>query len=880
MKFNDIEVIVEQFNISDAIALHNELNPKIWTNNKMRPEVRTALLNIADDFISFIGIESLDVEDIVIIGSNVAYSYTPHSDLDLHIVVDIGKLGLSNVYKELFDSKKSQYNDMHDIKIRAIPVELYVQDAATPPASLGMYSVANDEWIQVPKKQPFRIDDAATKTKYSKLKNKIQRALVSGNKEKIQKAVDTVNRARKSGLARQGEFSPENLAYKMLRTQGIVAKLWAALAKTRDVELSIENKQTAQVVDEDTLMEINMSPGNLKQLAGSISAKAGMEFEMYVPDASQGDSDYEEEPDYDEDNRTDSIDDIVEFFTGDYNDSRSIRRLRERLEQDYFEWRDDQVNQLWSEEGIDYLRDQMAPDFDFEEALENALEEMELSRKEVAAALEDKESKIYKKAKELADDAFEELVRDTWGKQGNTYQTAYEQFIEEETKDNFEEADWLRDVELRRMSNVETEYDITWPYWIPSGRSGGLSIEDVANAFKADIGRPVNWSERYHSGKRDTTSYVVEPDGSLDEKDEDSDGGLEFISPPLPIVDMLTDLQKVRRWAQATGCYTNKSTGLHINVSIDNVTPESLDYVKLALLLGDQYVLEQFGRTGNTYCESAVKKITKNIATFSADQIVAAMDHMRAGLANLASRSVHSGSTNKYISINNKNGYIEFRSPGGDWLNEPFEKVENTLLRMVVALDAACDPEKYRQEYLKKLYQMLNPKSETDPLSYFAKYAAGTIPKAALKSFIKQAQLTRAREKDKEPATVPLKLYRVTDATGYAMLFRAIYPDQAEQMAKRQYPSKFRNIVSVVLNDQATQAAAPSTAAAGTPAGPAGPLVRWKLLIGDEQVYEFNARTQSDANTYARNWLRDRSPEFMAQNRDRLNDISVYPITT
>ena len=880
MKFNDIEVLVEQFNLSDAVALHDELNPKIWTNNKMRPEVESALLKIANDFVDFIGIESLDVEDIVIIGSNVAYSYTPHSDLDLHIVVDIGKLGLSNVYKELFDSKKHQYNDMHDIKIRGIPVELYVQDAATPPASLGMYSVTNSEWIQVPKKQPFRIDDAATKTKYSKLKNKIQRALVSGSKEKIQKAVDTVNRARKSGLAKQGEFSPENLAYKMLRTQGIVAKLWDALAKTRDVELSIENKQTAQVVDEDTLLEINMSPGNLKQLAGSISAKAGMEFEMYVPDASQGDDDYDSEPDYSEDNRTDSIDDIIEFFNqNDYNDRGSLRILRERLEQDYYEWRDDQVNQQWSQEGKDYLRDQMASDFDFEAAIENALEEMELSSKEVAAALADKESKLYKKAKALADDAFEETVDEEWDNQGTTYQTAYEQFQEEE-QDRYEEGEWLRDVGLRRMSDVETEYDVTWPFWRDGDTGGGLSVEDVADAFKSAIGRPVNWSNRYHGGKRDTTSYVVEPDGSLDEKNDDSDGGLEFISPPLPIVDMLTDLKKVRIWAKDTGCYTNSSTGLHINVSVDGVTPESLDYTKLALLLGDKYVLDQFERTGNTYCKSAVDKIKANINNFSPDQVVTIMDQMRTGLANLASRAVHSGDTHKYTSINNKNGYIEFRSPGGDWLDEPFEKLENTLLRMVVALDAACSPDKYRQEYLKKLYQMLNPKSENDTLSYFAKYAAGTLPRAALKSFIKQAQLTRARAKDKEPENVHLKTYTVTDATGYAMLFRAIYPGQAEQMAKRQYPGKFRNIVSVVINDQATQAAAsaaPSTAAAGTPAGPVGSLIRWKLLIGDEQVYEFNARTQADANQYARNWLNNQSREFWAQHQ---GEVYVVPKTT
>ena len=72
---------------------------------------------------------------------------------------------------------------------------------------------------------------------------------------------------------------------------------------------------------------------------------------------------------------------------------------------------------------------------------------------------------------------------------------------------------------------------------------------------------------------------------------------------------------------------------------------------------------------------------------------------MRNGMEQLASKAIHSGTTDKYTSINTKDGYIEFRSPGGDWLNQNFDKIENTLLRFTVALSAAMDPEAYRQEY-------------------------------------------------------------------------------------------------------------------------------------------------------------------------------------
>ena len=70
------------------------------------------------------------------------------------------------------------------------------------------------------------------------------------------------------------------------------------------------------------------------------------------------------------------------------------------------------------------------------------------------------------------------------------------------------------------------------------------------------------------------------------------------------------------------------------------------------------------------------------------------------------------------------------------------------MLRFVVAMDAALDPEKYRNEYLKKLYKLLAPKGGNDTLAYFAKFAAGELPQSALKSFVRQAQLERKGIKD------------------------------------------------------------------------------------------------------------------------------------
>ena len=120
---------LESFKLSDAIAFHDKLNPKLFIGQRLRPDVERQLKIIADDFLSELGISGLDVIDITISGSNAAYSYTKHSDLDLHIIVDMSKLPNDEVYRELFNAKKNLYNDSHDIKIHGVPIELYVQDS-------------------------------------------------------------------------------------------------------------------------------------------------------------------------------------------------------------------------------------------------------------------------------------------------------------------------------------------------------------------------------------------------------------------------------------------------------------------------------------------------------------------------------------------------------------------------------------------------------------------------------------------------------------------------------------------------------------------------------------------------------------------------------
>ena len=633
------------------------------------------------------------------------------------------------------------------------------------------------------------------------------------------------------------------------------------------------------IKEDQDLFEINMSPTNLKKLAAQTGAMAGMEFEMIVPDAEGSDDPSEQEPDYDNyDENVMSIDDAVNFFDdGDFNGRREIQRLRDRMSDDYQEW----LGDAWMEHFETY-KNSIVFRYGKENWSEADIAEIMGLDEAEAEALENRGA-----SPEDYMDAAEKIIEDGLDPWLNDAQeNAQEEYYEDE-----HEEDWLESQGITNMSDVERQYEIMWPYWSSGGDGPGDSIESVADEFKQAIGRKVNWSDRYHGGTRTKDAYVVEPDSSL-EPDDANDAGLEFVSPPLPVDEMISDLNKVKAWAEVRGCYTNDSTGLHINVSVPGFDNDKLDYIKLALLLGDQYVLDQFGRAGNTYAKSAMGMIKERIAQRPEDA-AGMLQKMKTGLGELATKVIHSGTTSKYTSINTKDGYIEFRSPGGDWLNTNFDKIETTLLRFVVALDAAMDPTKYRDEYLKKLYAVLKPKDQNDTLSYFAKFSVGELPKTALKSFIRQAQLERSTKKT-APAAVADNQGNWGIWLGADNRFSQLpgeYP-ASQEIPLRRFPSQAAATQYLdqarVNNPRLRADAEPREISSNTTTPVPGSTTdiqqrraaggeftgAWRVLDPeDREIYRFSGvgNNQSDANRVAMNWLR--------QNPGRMQSgVTVVPV--
>jgi hypothetical protein len=488
------------------------------------------------------------------------------------------------------------------------------------------------------------------------------------------------------------------------------------------------------------LFEVAMNPSNLKKLAAAIpGVQVGMEFEMVVPDAEGEDEDeFEYEPDYGRDERASDIDDIVRFFgeeddyVGQNNGERQLERLREELNEKFYEWQSEKIDEEWnSDEGKQYffkwVKDNVSPD-------------------DVADHV-DKEEDLFGNRNPDGSD-YMEFSEAAWenGFDDDNYQNAYDEFREEKQDEgDFDEEKFLRDIGIRDMSDVANRVstDISWPYYESNyGGGGGENIESIGENFSDAIGKKVYTSTSYHGAKRGPDAYSLEPDGSINAGS--GEAGLEFISPPMSVEEMFSDLQKVKEWADDRGCYTNGSTGLHINVSVPDYSLDKLDYVKLAVLLGDKYILEQFGRLSNSYARSALDVIKERAK--NNEEVDKLLKQLKGNVETIASKILHSGRTDKFTSINTKDGYVEFRSAGGDWLDKNFDKIENTILRNIVALDAACDPNKYKKEYQKALYKLLKPKDAKSDMSYFARYMSGEINRSDYLQVLEKTRTDRFRE--------------------------------------------------------------------------------------------------------------------------------------
>lgn len=232
--------IVKSFETKDALS--NQIFEESKGHFVMRDEIKKRLIEISNDFIDSLGVEFF-IHDIVLTGSLANYNWSQYSDVDLHILIDFEESKYEmNILKEFFDAKKNVWNEKHDIKIKGYDVEIYVQDVSEEHISSGVYSILHNKWVVEPKKETPNIDDRKILEKGEEFGKKIDNLIRNPKEVTMDKLEDLrkkIKEFRQSGLESGGEYSYENLTFKLLRRNGYIQKLLQLKTKLKDRKLSI-----------------------------------------------------------------------------------------------------------------------------------------------------------------------------------------------------------------------------------------------------------------------------------------------------------------------------------------------------------------------------------------------------------------------------------------------------------------------------------------------------------------------------------------------------------------------------------------------------------------------------------------------------------------
>ena len=220
--------------------LPGEFEPNIWDGEELNSQVREALLLIAEEFYNTLDVSS-PLEDVRFTGSLANFNYTPKSDLDLHLVIDFSKVDEnSQLVKNYFDAKRVLWNKKHTIVVKGYEVEVYIENVGEKHISTGIYSALDGEWIVRPTQTKPDVDVDTANKKADTIKKEIDGAVaLDNNLDHLQKIKEKIKKMRLCGLEDGGIFSPENIAFKILRNDGDIDRLSLAITKEYDRQHSL-----------------------------------------------------------------------------------------------------------------------------------------------------------------------------------------------------------------------------------------------------------------------------------------------------------------------------------------------------------------------------------------------------------------------------------------------------------------------------------------------------------------------------------------------------------------------------------------------------------------------------------------------------------------
>ena len=220
-----------------------KLNDNVWDkSNRLIPEVRERLLIITKKILSEIS-DIVKVKNIYFTGSLATYHWTPVSDIDLHIIVDILDDNCDEPLSEYLDLISKLFNNQHNIFIKGHKVELNIKEVEVFLKNKAVYDLIKNEWVKIPTQPTRDVSDPEVIDVAKHYQKKINDLIENNNGVDEAKSLKRVIKSlRTSGLETEdGEYSVGNLVFKLLRNTGYIGKLFTYYNEKEDKNLSLEN---------------------------------------------------------------------------------------------------------------------------------------------------------------------------------------------------------------------------------------------------------------------------------------------------------------------------------------------------------------------------------------------------------------------------------------------------------------------------------------------------------------------------------------------------------------------------------------------------------------------------------------------------------------
>lgn len=219
---------------------HQQLNPALWTGaGQLRPVVAERLLAIAAAWQRDALIPDGLVSDVLLVGGNANYNYTSKSDIDVHLLVPLDRLGSPpSLVNEYIKTKTKSWSNSRAIRVAGYRVE--VSAYANPiRADQGIYSLRQRRWLVTPRQQAVRTITPELRQQAGVYQRTIA-CLIRNNapNASFETLLAELKQLRKAGLAQAGEFDPKNLLYKALRNSGDIDAIKTFLQARIDRQLS------------------------------------------------------------------------------------------------------------------------------------------------------------------------------------------------------------------------------------------------------------------------------------------------------------------------------------------------------------------------------------------------------------------------------------------------------------------------------------------------------------------------------------------------------------------------------------------------------------------------------------------------------------------